>query len=226
MQQIVVASGETSLIHTLIHRLAPYDIEVLATQSGEQALQVIVLHAPELVVLSEHLPDLPAHEVCRLIRTEGYTDLPVILLQEGDELRDTVAGLESGADCILPWPLPNDDLIERIRARLRYLKIRDRRDQHFQVGNLDFDTEAHQVWCNGQSLELSHREYELLKLLASNAEHVLTKEFIFEHIWGLDSTASPENIKVYINLLRRKLSACGESNAIHALRSIGYVFKP
>jgi DNA-binding response OmpR family regulator len=109
---------------------------------------------------------------------------------------------------------------------LRYVRARGHEHQHFQVGNLVFDTEAHEVWCNGQLLELSKREYELLKLLATNAGHVLTKEVIFERVWGPDSTANPENIKVYINMLRRKLSACGAGDIIHALRFIGYVLKP
>jgi DNA-binding response OmpR family regulator len=226
MQQILVVSDETSFIHRLNHRSASYDIEVLAAQSGEQALQVLLDNSPELVMLSEHLPNLNAHEVCRFIRAGGYTDLPVILLIQGGELRDIIAGLESGADGILSRPLNEDELIERIRARLRFAKTRSGQHQHFQVGNLIFDTQAHQVWCNGQALELSKREYELLKLLASNAGHVLTKEVIFERLWGPDSTANPENIKVYIHMLRRKLSACGEEHIIRALRFIGYVLKP
>lgn len=226
MQQILVVSDETFFIHSLNHRLAAYDIEVLAAQSGEQVLQVMLDNSPELVVLSEHLPNFNAHEVCRFIRTEGYIDLPVILLIEGGELRDIIAGLESGADSVLPRTLNEDELIERIRARLRFAKTRGGDHQHFQVGNLIFDAQAHQVWCNGQALELSKREYELLKLLATNAGHVLTKEVIFEHIWGPDSTADPENIKEYIHMLRKKLSACGEEHMIQALRNIGYVLKP
>jgi DNA-binding response OmpR family regulator len=226
MRQILVVSDETLFIHRLNHGLAPYDIEVLSAQSGEQALQVILDNSPELIVLSEHLPYLNAHEVCRFIRVEGYIDLPVILLIQGSKLRDILAGLESGADSILSQPLNEGELIERIRARLRFAKTSSSDHQHFQVGNLIFDTQAHQVWCNGHALELSKREYELLKLLASNAGHVLTKEVIFEHIWGPDSTANPENIKEYIHMLRRKLSACGEEHAIHALRFIGYVLKP
>ncbi len=120
--------------------MAPYDIEVLAAQSGERALQVILDNSPELVVLSEHLPNLNAHEVCRFIRAEGYTALPVILLVEGGELRDIIAGLESGAESVLSRSLSEDELVERIRARLRYAKTRHGRHQHFQVGNLMFDT--------------------------------------------------------------------------------------
>jgi DNA-binding response OmpR family regulator len=226
MQQILVTSDESSLIHTLNHRLAAYDIEVLGAESGEQALEIIHRGSLELVVLSEHLPDLNANEVCRLIRAEGYIDLPVVVLNEGGKLHDIIVGLESGADSILPWPLPEDELIERIRARLRYAKTREGEHQLFQVGSLVFNTESHQVWCNGQLLDLSKREYELLKLLASNAGHVLTKEVIFEHVWEPESSASPQNIKVYINMLRRKLNACGEGNIIHAMRFIGYMLKP
>ncbi len=226
MQQILVVSDETSFVHRLNHRLAPYDIEVLSARDGEQALQVILDYTPELVVLPEHSPTLNAQEVCRFIRSEGYTDLTVILLVERGELHDIIAGLESGADSILPLTLSEDELIERFRARLRYAKIRSGGHQHIQVGNLIFDSQAHQVWCKGLPLELSRREYELLKLLASNAGHVLTKEVIFEHIWGSDSTADLENIKEYIHMLRKKLSACGEEHLIHTLRFIGYVLKP
>jgi DNA-binding response OmpR family regulator len=226
MQQILVVSDETPLIHGLHQRLASYDIEVLATQSGEQALEVIHHNFVELVVLTEHVSDLTANEVCRLIRAEKYTELPVILLNEGGELHDIVASLESGVDSVLPWPISEDELVERIRARLRYAKTREGKHQLLRVGNLIFNTEAYQVWCNGQPLELSKREYELLKLLANNAGHVLTKEFIFEFIWGPESTASPQNIKVYINMLRRKLSVCGEERIIQAVRLVGYVLKP
>lgn len=226
MQQILVVSDEASFVHRLNHRLAAYDIEVLAAQSSEQALQALLDNSPELIVLSEHLPTLNAIEVCRLIRARGYAHLPVILLNEGGQLRETLSGLESGADSVVSWPLSEDELIERIRARLHYVKARGDEYQHFQVGSLLFDSEAHQVWCNGQPLELSKREYELLKLLASNAGHVLSKEVIFERIWGADSTANPENIKVYINMLRRKLNACGAGDIIHVIRFIGYVLKP
>ncbi len=226
MQQILVVSDEPVFVHRLHHRLAAYDIEVLAAQNGEQALHALLDNSPELIVLSEHLPGLDATEVCRIIRAEGYTDLPVILLNEQGRLRETLSGLESGADSVVSWPLPEDELAERVRARLRYVRARGHERQHFRVGNLVFDTGAHEVWCNGQLLELSKREYELLKLLATNAGHVLTKEVIFERIWGPDSAASPENIKVYINMLRRKLSACGAGDIIHALRFIGYVLKP
>lgn len=226
MQQILVISDESYFIHRLNQGLAPYDIEVLVARSGEQALQVILDNSPELVVLSEHLPYLDAHEICRFIRARGYTALPVLLLIEGSGLRDIISGLESGADSILPSPFSEGELIERIRARLRYVKIREGEHQQIQVGNLIIDTEAHQVRCNGQVLELSKREYELLKLLASNTGHVLTKEIIYEHIWGSDSTANPENIKEYIHMLRKKLSACGDTPMIHSLRFIGYVLKP
>lgn len=225
MQQILVVSDVPFFIRTLNHGLAPYDIGVLAARSGEQAVQVIRSTSPDMVVLLEHLPDLHGSEVCRLIRAEGYTDLPVILLTERGELHAIVIDLESGADSVLSWPLPYDELIERIRARLRYTKARGSKHQHIQVGNLIFDVEAHQVWCNGQGLELSKREYDLLKLLASNVGHILTKEVIFERIWGQDSTASPENIKVYINMLRRKLRACGERDSIHTVHAIGYILK-
>lgn len=226
MQQILVVSGETSFIHRLTHRMAFFGIEVLAAQSGEQALETIHHHSPELVLLSEPLPDFDVNEVCRLIRAEGYTEMLVILLHRRGALRDILAGLESGVDSVLPWPLPEDELVERIRARLRYEKSRAGGNQHFQVGSLVFDAAEHQVWCNGQNLQLSKREYELLKLLVSNAGRVLPKEVIFERIWGPASTVNPETIKVYINKLRKKLNACGESNLIHAVRSIGYTLRP
>src|SRR5690348_1710408 len=101
MQQILVISDEISFVHRLNHRLASYDIEALSAHDGEQALQVILDNSPELVVIPEHLPTLNAHEVCRFIRSDGYTALPVILLIERVELHDIIAGLESGADNIL-----------------------------------------------------------------------------------------------------------------------------
>jgi two-component system response regulator PrrA len=133
-------------------------------------------------------------------------------------------GLESGTDDYITKPFDFEELVARIRAVLRRVESTQRLEK-MEVGDLVFDTATHSVWRAGERVALTRREYDLLELLAQNAGHVLTKERIFERIWGYDNEAGLEVIKVYINTLRAKLNGGGKADHIHSIRGVGYMLK-
>jgi two-component system response regulator MprA len=152
--------------------------------------------------------------------------LPILMLTAKDDLPDKIAGLESGADDYITKPFAFEELLARIRAALRRVEDRFQHSREIQVGSLVIDTAARQVWRDGTLIELTMREYDLLELLAQHAGQVLTKEVIFERIWGYDNEAGMEIIKVYINYIRSKLNAGGKTDLIHSVRGVGYILKP
>jgi two-component system response regulator MprA len=147
------------------------------------------------------------------------------MLTARDELTDKIAGLNSGADDYITKPFDFEELVARIRAALRRAESLQPLLQIIEVGDMIIDNAAHQVTRAGKLIELTRREYDLLELLAQNVGCVLTKERIFERVWGYDNEAGLEVIKVYINYLRTKLNSDDQPNLIHAIRGVGYMLK-
>ena len=137
-----------------------------------------------------------------------------------------MTGLESGADDYITKPFDFEEFVARVRAGLRRTARVEQESPRIEVGSLVIDPSSRQVWRDGEQIELTRREYDLLELLAQNAGHVLTKGRIFERVWGYDNEAGLEVIKVYINYLRTKLNTGGKPDLIHAVRGIGYMLKP
>jgi len=196
-----------------------YDVEVAG--NGESALSLARDRPPDLVVLDLMLPDMDGIEVCRRLRADS--DMPVIMLTARDAVSDKVEGLDSGADDYLTKPFAFDELLARVRAALRR---RSPPDEIIVVGDLTIRPSSREVSRKGRDIELTRREYELLELLARNAERVVGKEVIFEKVWGFDYEPETDAIKVYIRYLRKKLNASGEPDMIRAIRGVGYILKP
>jgi DNA-binding response OmpR family regulator len=136
---------------------------------------------------------------------------------------DRVLGLEAGADDYLPKPFAFEELVARIRSVLRRKKTLT--EGVIKVGDLEVDTKSRQVRRGDRLVELTTREFELLKLLAENAGRPIRREVILQRVWGDEFEADTDPVKVYINALRRKLNLGGETDLIHALRGFGYVLK-
>lgn len=196
-----------------------YEVDVAA--SGEEALETVQKGLPDLVILDLMLPDIDGIEVCRRLRAAD--DLPIIMLTARDSVSDKVEGLESGADDYITKPFEFEELLARVRAALR--RRSDGGAELVRVGDLSIRPASREVTRGGRIIDLTAREYELLEFLARHAGEVVTRETLFEKVWGYDFEIESDAIKVYISYLRKKLNAKGEPDLIHAVRGVGYMLK-
>lgn len=220
MTRILVIEDEEDIASFIARglKLKGYDVAVSGT--GEGGLDSFREDEPDLVLLDLMLPDMDGVKVCERIRSAG--DAPVIMLTALDSVTKKVEGLEAGADDYITKPFAFDELLARIRATLRR---RAPGDEQIRVGDLTIRPASREVDRAGRKIDLTNREYELLEFLARNAGRVMDKAAIFEKVWGYDFEAESDAIKVYVRYLRRKLNAEGESDLIHAVRSVGYMLK-
>jgi len=208
MTKILVIEDEED-IASFIRRgltLKGYEVDVAGT--GGAGLDAFREQEPDLVVLDLMLPDIDGIQVCERIRAAA--DVPVIMLTALDSIGKKVEGLAF------------DELLARIRAALRR---KTPKEEHIKVGDLTISPASREVDRAGRQIELTNREYELLEFLARNAGKVVDKRAIFEKVWGYDFEAESDAIKVYVRYLRRKLNGPGETDLIHAIRSVGYMLK-
>lgn len=225
MNRILVVEDEPQVAHALCRSLMYKGFEVKVATSGAAAIENIRAYPQDLILLDVMLPDMNGFEVCSRLRSMEDGALPILMLTARDGVRDKIAGFDSGADDYITKPFDLEELLAHIRAGLRRIKRKNQSKRAIRVGDLLLDSELRQAWRDGNALELTKREFDLLELLAQNAGHVLTKGRIFEHVWGYDNEAGLEVIKVYIRYIRAKLNAGGRPDLIHAVRGVGYVLK-
>jgi len=175
------------------------------------------------VVLDLMLPGLDGLEVARRLRA-GFAELRIIMLTARDAVADRVAGLESGGDDYLPKPFAFAELLARIRAQLRSTQ---RRATHelLRMGPLTLDARAHQVRIAEQPVELTAKEFEVLEFFLRHPNQVLTREVLYNGIWGYDFGSDSNVIEVYIRALRQKLEAGDTPRLLQTVRGFGYVLR-
>lgn len=224
-KKILVVEDEQQIAQFLQRGLQYKGFAVQAAATGEEALSLTVTYRPDLVLLDIMLPDFSGIEVCRALRFGETGALPILMLTAKDERTDKILGLESGADDYITKPFDFEELVARIRAALRRVESMQHPSGVLQVEDLVIDTTKHRVWRAGEAVALTKREYDLLELLVQHANRVLTKERIFEQIWGYDNEAGLEVIKVYINTLRAKINIGAKADLIQSVRGVGYMLK-
>jgi two-component system KDP operon response regulator KdpE len=190
-----------------------YNVDEAAT--AQEAMRLWDAHRADLVLLDLGLPDLDGVDVIKRIRREATTPI-IILSARGDE-RDKIGGLEAGADDYLTKPFATDELNARIRAVLRRAGGPDTDAQGcLRLGAIEMDQVRHEVSVAGEPVRLTPREYELLKVLLSNQGRVLTKARLLRAVWGLAYAEESTYLHVYVNRLRRKLSAAAGAGTVGA----------
>jgi two-component system response regulator MprA len=222
-ERILVVEDEAriaSLISRTL-RLEGYQVEV--APNGETALDKALSNPPDLLVLDVMLPDIDGLEVCRQLRMAGC-DEPVLMLTAKDAIRDRVAGLDAGADDYLVKPFAFDELLARIRALLRRAAPPDA-DAPLQFADLVLDPTTRQARRGDRDIELTAKEYDVLELFMHHPRQVLTRDIIYDRIWGYDFGGESNIIEVYVRYLRAKLEAGGEPRLIYTLRGVGYVLR-
>src|SRR3954470_24142726 len=202
-------------------RFEGYDVHTAV--DGNDALLRVGDLAPDVIVLDVLMPGTDGLAVCRILRDRG-NHTPVLMLTARHEVSDRVAGLDAGADDYLVKPFARDELFGRVRALLRRSSITDG-DSTLTVADLVLDPTRRQAWRNGRELDLTKTEFDLLELLMFNSGIVVSRDSIYEQIWGYDFETSSKSLDVYIGYLRRKTEVDDAPRLIHTIRGVGYTIR-
>jgi two-component system response regulator MprA len=173
------------------------------------------------LILDWMLPGMDGLEVCHRLRTGG--SIPILMLTAKDQVQDRIQGLDAGADDYMVKPFNLDELLARVRALLR--RTQPERVPVLKFADLSLDTGSRQASRVNRLVALTAKEYELLELFLRHPKQVLTREVIFDRVWGYDFGGESNVLEVYIRYLRQKLEAEGESRLIHTVRGVGYVLR-
>ncbi|MBI2953411.1 MAG: response regulator transcription factor [Chloroflexi bacterium] len=196
---------------------AGYAIDVAA--DGESAISLARENAPDLVLLDVMLPRLDGIEVCRRLRA-GDGDLPILMLTARGTVPDRVSGLDAGADDYLVKPFAFDELLARIRALLRRVKPNDEGSLSF--ADIRLDPSTREVERRGRKLTLTTKEFDLVEFFMRHPRQVLSRDVIFDRVWGSSFLGDSNIIDVHVMRLRSKLEAGGEPRLIYTIRGAGY----
>lgn len=233
-EKILIVEDELTLQETLAYNLRRHGYEVETAGDGLAALEIARRTQPNLIVLDIMLPGLDGFEVCRLLRREMST--PVLMLTARDDEIDRIVGLEVGADDYLTKPFSMRELIARVKALLRRVRlIRQEFENGSALGspadvlefdNLALDLKRREVRLAGSPLALKPKEYELLLFLAQHKGQVLSREVILERVWGWEYLGDSRTVDVHVRWLREKIEADPSHPArIVTVRGAGYRFE-
>jgi two-component system response regulator MprA len=195
---------------------------VHSAPDGQSGLRLALAERPELVLVDVGLPDRDGVSVTRELREKGFRS-PILMLTARGSVSDKVSGLEAGADDYLPKPFDLTELIARVKALLR--RSNPEIDGLLSVGDLGLNPRTRRVVRADREIELTRTEYALLELMMRNAGVVLSREVIWERVWGVDDLSGSNTLDVYVGYLRRKTEAGGEERLIHTVRGVGFVLR-
>ena len=219
-ERILVVEDETKIARFLRQGLTFEGYQVDVAYDGREALSKLRAEPVDLVILDLMLPHIDGMEVCRRLR--GFSAVPVLMLTARDAVQDRVRGLDSGADDYLVKPFALDELLARIRALLRRQRASQDEPQTFTFIDLKANSSTRQVWRGSREIQLTAKEYDFLEFFMRHPQQVLTRDQIYEQIWGYDFGGESNIIEVYVRYLRAKLEADGEPRLIHTVRGVGY----
>ncbi|MBX7265401.1 response regulator transcription factor [Micromonospora sp. Llam7] len=221
--RLLVVEDDPNILELLSASLRFAGFDVATATSGSAALSAARDRRPDLVVLDVMLPDLDGFEVIRMMR-EGGTRTPVVFLTARDATDDKIRGLTLGGDDYVTKPFSLEELTARIRAVLRRTSTGEQAPARLTFADLELDEETHEVYRAGQRVQLSPTEFKLLRYLMLNANRVLSKAQILDHVWNYDFRGDDNIVESYISYLRRKVDTA-EPRLIHTLRGVGYVLR-
>ena len=221
--RVLVAEDDSAVRSAVTKVLELEGHEVTPVNDGNAALEEILTKPPHAVVMDVMMPFLDGLSVCRELRRRG-NKTPVLLLTARHEIGDRVAGLDAGADDYLVKPFAVDELLARVRALLRR-HTSAVATSVLSVGDLTLDADRREVTRGSRSIDLTKTEFDLLHLLMEQQEIVLSRDYLYEHIWGFNFETNSKSLDVYIGYLRRKIEVGDESKLLHTVRGVGYVVR-
>ncbi len=227
-EKVLIVEDEKPISDILKYNLTKEGYAVITAFDGEDALSKALFEAPDLILLDVMLPKLDGFQVCRKVREKLNT--PIIMLTAKEEEVDKVLGLELGADDYITKPFSMREVIARVKANLRRVNIDNSTagNQSKLIGaqDLEINLDRYEVKKRGELIELTLREFELLKYLASKENHIFTREQLLKEVWGYDYFGDIRTVDVTVRRLREKIED-DSSNAKYIVtkRGVGYYFR-
>ena len=219
--RVLVIEDEDRIRQFLQRGLTYENYRVVVAGDGATGLALARENPPDVVILDWMLPGMDGLEVCRRLRAAG--PVPILMLTAKDAVGDRVSGLDAGADDYLVKPFAFDELLARIRALLR--RAAPSQPEILRFADLSLDTGTRQAFRADRAIDLTAKEYELLELFIRHPRQVLTREVIFDRVWGYDFGGESNIIEVYVRYLRQKTEAGQEPRLVHTVRGVGYVLR-
>jgi len=220
--RILVVDDEPNISDLISTSLKFVGFDVRTAATGAQALTAAQEFKPHAMILDVMLPDLDGFEVCRRIRNEGHP-IGVLFLSAKDEMKDKVQGLTIGGDDYMTKPFSLEELVARLRALLRRIGVAEQEvnDEKISFADLELNEATHEVHRAGTLIELSPTEFTLLRYLLINADRVVSKAQILDHVWDYDFGGDAGIVETYISYLRKKIDTF-DPPLIHTVRGVGY----
>ena len=220
----MVVDDETEIVRALRRSLTAHGYKVFTASSGEEAFEVMSRHRPDLLLLDLLLPGMSGLEVCRRMRAES--NMPIIVLSVKGAERDKVEALDLGADDYISKPFGMDEVQARVCVALRHVaRAQDGTHPNFRAGPLQVDFALRRVQLNGQDVQLTPTEYDLLKVFIAHRGKILTRQMLLKEIWGPETHARAHSLHVYVAQLRRKIEPTQEDpRFILTIPGVGYRF--
>ena len=223
-QKVLVVDDEENIRMLVKFNLEKAGYEVLEASDGNKAIETAVNSTPDIVILDLMLPGIDGLEVCRNLKRHPRTAaIPIIMLTAKSDEIDRVIGLELGADDYMTKPFSQRELVARIKAVLRRSNVAVGNGEELLLGRLRMNFSQYEAWLDNEKLELTPKEYEMLKLLAENAGKVFSREQLLEKIWDYEYFGDTRTVDVHVRHLRAKLERVPEmAEAIETVRGVGY----
>ena len=222
--KVLIVDDEPNIRDLLSTSLRFAGFSTHAVGNGADAVAAAEKADPDIILLDVMLPDMNGFSVTKKIRSMGIM-APVLFLTARDETEDKVTGLTVGGDDYMTKPFSLDEIVARINAILRRTKQAAQEEAILEVGEIRINQDAHEVFVNGELVDLSPTEYKLLRFLMSNANRVLSKDQILDHVWEYDFGGEQGIVESYVSYLRKKLDPLTTAPLIHTKRGVGYMYR-
>lgn len=228
MARILVVDDEINILELIKFTLEKEDHQVITTIDSEEGLRLVEKDAPELIILDVMMPKIDGLEFCRRLRSQPDTKrLPILMVSARGDTIDHVVGLELGADDYISKPFSPRELAARVKANLRHIQYhRDIPPRILNIGSIVLDLDKMKTTVDNKLVDLTPKEFNLLKILMSNPGKVFTREVLLDQVWGINNIIDTRTVDVHIRFVRQKI----EKNPafpqyILTVRGIGYKFK-
>jgi len=224
MAKLLIIEDEKDIVQALEYNLKKEGFEIHKAYDGLQGLKLATEIIPDLIILDLMLPGLDGLELCRKIKKDPKTEnIPIIMLTAKGAETDKVVGLEVGADDYITKPFSMRELIARVKAILKRYGHKEKAYKlNLKFTDLEIDSERHEIKAAGKMVELTAKEFALLKYLAENQGRVYSRERLLDAIWGIEVAIETRTVDVHMRRLREKLGRAGKH--LKTLRGVGYKF--